>query len=555
MLSYYNLSPEMVATWPREKLLALAEVEKRRRAESSGRTHPRDFTRYQDDPVGFCRDVLGDNLTPNVTAMLESARDNVITEAQAATAVGKTHGMARLAIWAYKVWPDTQVYTAAAPPIENLKQLLWGEIGSIVERHPGLFSDDHVSLASMQIARSSKSFITGVTIPASGTERERETRFGGKHAGHLMFLVDEGNGVPREVFRAIEGCMSGGWARLVTSFNPREKSCAVYEMARDGACNVVLLPALTHPNVVSGQDLFPGAVTREVVVRRINRWTRALAPGEQRTEDDFLVPDFLVGSVAHDERRQPYPRLPPGYRRVDEPSFWYMVLGQYPPVAANQLIAEAWIENARSRWDLYVLQYGENPPFATQPVAGLDVGEMGPDRSCLALRYGGWVARLHVWGGVDPLVTTEKAVRIVQHYRARYTNVDSTGVGASVAPGMRRYGVEANRIMVASAPSAEVMDDVGEFGSTRDEGWWRMREWLRLDPGAMLPPDEDLCQELAAPTYSKDLRGRIRISDNEAIKERLNPKRSPDRASALMLTFVPAPEQDGPGEIGVEEYA
>lgn len=82
-----------------------------------------------------------------------------------------------------------------------------------------------------------------------------------------------------------------------------------------------------------------------------------------------------------------------------------------------------------------------------------------------------------------------------------------------------------------------------------------MREWLRLDPGAMLPPDEDLCQELTAPTYAKDNKGRIKVSDNDTIKEKLTPKRSPDRASALMLTFVPPPDEDGPSDVGVENYA
>lgn len=35
----------------------------------------------------------------------------------------------------------SQVYTAAAPPESNLKKLLWGEIGSIVEKHPDLFKN------------------------------------------------------------------------------------------------------------------------------------------------------------------------------------------------------------------------------------------------------------------------------------------------------------------------------------------------------------------------------------------------------------------------------
>ncbi len=83
---------------------------------------------YQDDPVGFGEKVLGETYTDEVRAMMESVRDNPITVAKSSNATGKTHGAARVAVWWYKTFPDSQVYTAAAPPESNLKKLLWGEI-------------------------------------------------------------------------------------------------------------------------------------------------------------------------------------------------------------------------------------------------------------------------------------------------------------------------------------------------------------------------------------------------------------------------------------------
>ena len=81
------------------------------------------------------------------------------------------------------------------------------------------------------------------------------------------------------------------------------------------------------------------------------------------------------------------------------------------------------------------------------------------------------------------------------------------------------------RVMVASAPTKE--SDMGAFGLLRDQLWWEVREWLRTDPGAMLPPDEMLIEELGVPTYET---GKvIKVMDKETMKKLLG--RSPDRAN------------------------
>lgn len=184
------------------------------------------FSEFQQDPVGFGEKVLNETFTDDVKALLESVRDYPITIARSSNATGKTHAAARAAIWFYRVFLDSQVYTAAAPPESNLKKILWGEIGSLLEKHPELFKADTVK--SLHIERSPKSFITGVTIPMSGTEAQRQAKFSGKHAPYLLFIIDEGDAVPDEVYTAIESCLSGGFGRLLIMFNPRSESGEVY---------------------------------------------------------------------------------------------------------------------------------------------------------------------------------------------------------------------------------------------------------------------------------------------------------------------------------------
>ena len=182
-------------------------------------TEGQDFEKYKDDPVLFCEEVLGETLTDDVKRLMESVRDNTITIAKSANAVGKTHAAGGLAVWAYKCFAGSQVITAAAPPEANLKKILWSEIGHRVESHPKVFKNDKQMV--LEVSRSAKSFLIGVTIPTAGTETQREAKFSGKHAPYLFFIIDEGDAVPDEVYKGIESCISGGHTRVLVMFNPR----------------------------------------------------------------------------------------------------------------------------------------------------------------------------------------------------------------------------------------------------------------------------------------------------------------------------------------------
>jgi len=488
------------------------------------------YAAYQSDPVGFGEEILGEKFTPDVKQLMESVRDNRVTIGRSGNQVGKTHGAARIAIWFYKCFPDAQVYTAAAPPEDNLRRILWGEIGGLLIKHSNLFHEDAQSY--LHIERNPLSFITGVAIPSSGSDYQREAKFGGRHAPHIMFIIDEGDAVPDEVYRGIESCMSGGHARLLILFNPRQEMGAVYRMQRDGRANVVKLSAFSHPNVLTGENIIPGAVDRETTVRRINEWTVPLGEKEAPDGECFEVPEWLIGTVALSAKKKPYAPLPAGFRRIMEPAFSYAVLGEYPSQSVNQLINREWIYAARARWDSYVARFGVVPPVGTQPIMGQDVAEFGTDSNVACFRYGGWVAPMIKWSGVDTIVTGDKATALYKQKNALYCNVDATGVGTGVAPQMKRAGCKAMSIKVAESPTEKNI--IGEFKILRDQLWWMCRDWLRMDEGAMLPPSETLIEELAIPTYEVK-NGEIRIMNKDTMKEIL--KRSPDEADALCLTF------------------
>jgi len=497
------------------------------------------YEEYQDDPVGFGEDIFREKYTDDVKAMMESVRDNIITVAKSANQTGKTHGAARVASWFFNVFQDSQVYTGAAPPEANLKRVLWGEIGDLVLRYPKVFSRYKSNILNLE--RNPKSFLTGVTIPSSGTEAERQAKFSGKHAPHILFIIDEGDGVPDEVYKGIESCMSGGHIRLLIMFNPRAESGPVYRMERDGLANVITLSAFSHPNVITGQNIILGAVDRETTARRTNQWCRKIQEGESVDEECFELPEFLTGVVAKDHKGKPFPPLLAGWYKINDPAFSYMVLGRYPAQAVNQLISKEWTASARARWDLYVAKFGEVPPRGSVGVMGLDCAEFGNDMTFCCFRYGGWVDRLVGWGGVDMLETGDRASLEYHKRPIDAIAVDAIGVGAGVAPHMRRLHCNAHGIKVSE--SVTETTEMGDFGVKRDQLLWAMREWLRTDEGSMLPPDDELLEEIHTLTYEIK-NGKIKVMSTETIKELLH--RSPDRMMSLAMTHARVKNQAQP---------
>jgi len=495
------------------------------------------YLEYKDDPVGFCEQVLRETLTDDVKAMMESVRDHQVTVAVSGNATGKSHGAARVAVWFYLCHKDTKVFTAAAPPYDNLKNILWGEIGSIVRDHPELFGG-HI-ITSMEIRRGPEDYLIGVTIPSAGTEQEKEAKFSGKHQKHMLFCFDEGDAIPSPVYKGTESCMSGGFIRLLIMFNPRHAAGPVYRMIRDKTANVVHLSAFRHPNVITGKDIIPGAVSRDVTVRRINEWTRPLRVNDKVSKRSvYTLPDYLVGATGKSHAGKAYSPLVGGEYKIKNPAFSYMVLGQYPAQGSNQLISEEWISAARTRYDLYVSKYGEGPPAGTTGVMGLDVAELGDDRNVAVGRYGGYLTPFDSWGGVDTVETGDIAIKWYKnHPGISRAYVDANGYGAGVAPYMQKFGkgVVATGIKVTWNPT--IKTELGDFRILRDELLWRVREWLRTDPGAMLPPNEDLLEELLVPTYDTDT-GYVDVMPTREMKELL--ARSPDHLMALAMTFAGA---------------
>ena len=478
--------------------------------------------RYAHDPLGFTKHVLGVELWSRQEELLQSVETNRNTAVSAAPATGKTFGAACVALWLLNCFPHCKIIVTAAPPERQIKDILFGEIRKLqkdcLKRGVPVVGGQP---KTMELVVDEGWWIKGFTIPSSGTREERISKFHGHHGrGGTYAIVDEAHGVPPEIMEAIDNCLTGEQTRLLMLFNPLAPSGIDYNATRDPAYNTITISAFDHPNVITGDDMYPGMVGRTTTETRVLKWTRPVTPADVGS-DQLIIEVPWTGES----------------RVVVNPIFCYKVLGQFPWEASSALVPLSWIHRAKATHKVLMAQARMEgfviPPDLPDPVGGLDVAEMGEDTNAFAIRYGSFLSPVIRWQGLEMDKTAETACRICRKYGIATINVDGIGVGAGVAPDMRNQGIKgAKGVKVSWSPTRETEEF--EFVSLRDQLWWAVREWFSSKDAA-IPEDEDMEADLLIFEYEIGRRG-IGVTSKKKVRRMLL-GRSPDAGEALMLTF------------------
>jgi len=201
---------------------------------------------------------------------------------------------------------------------------------------------------------------------------------------------------------------------------------------------------------------------------------------------------------------------------------------------AMQVIPTAWVELAMDRWK----KLDKKPIMSC---LGVDIARGGKDSTVISRRHGWWFDQLLSYPGSQTPNGPSVAGLCIAAMRDRCNlYLDVIGVGASPYD----FLLEAKQPVfgVNVAERATMMDRSGRlrFANLRSQLWWQMRE--ALDPeannGIALPPDKELLSDLCAPKWS--LRSAaVQVESRDEIVKRIG--RSPDRASALILTMIEEP--------------
>lgn len=219
------------------------------------------------------------------------------------------------------------------------------------------------------------------------------------------------------------------------------------------------------------------------------------------------------------------------------------IYGKFVDAASDamRVIPRAWVEAAMLRWR-------DRPvPSGPPEIVGLDVARGGADATAAAPRWRNYIGQVtQVPGAQTPDGPSAAALALqVGGMQARY-HIDVIGVGASAYDHLLGKLDESRAIAVNAAEGTDEQDKTGTLGfrNVRALMWWRMRE--ALDPAnghdLALPPDDELLEDLIAPTWKLTAQG-IQVESKDDIRKRLG--RSTNVGDAVVQTEYSPPEPAG----------
>ena len=464
--------------------------------------------KYQDDPIGFVEEGLGESLWSKQREILLSIRENKRTAVPACHAPGKSHLAARAIAWWISVHPvgTAQVVTTATT-FRQVRNITWAQVRRLANRH---------KLAGTVFSTEWKvgTEIVGYGFSAANSD---EAAVQGIHAPHLLVVVDEAGGISHTLGAALEALMTGGHTRLLVLGNPpTDQEGGWFErICGSELYNTISIPASSTPNFTGEEAGTCYSCPLSVPLHKVNT---------HLVDDNWVnevTSEFGLGSAFVEAR----------------------VHARFPRQVANKVIPLSWVEQSidNTAADLGAIRIG------------VDVASDGGDEFTIAWAEGMVCTLRHKSSGqananaVDVAGIVLEQIRQAEqvHKEKNYTSkvrvkVDSIGLGWGVVSTLRTWGTEQlHNADIVAVNVAERARESTRFTNQRAEMWWNGRTLLQptADGSQVVKIDADhrTLAQLSGPMYASDSSGRIKIESKMDIKRR--GITSPDRAEAILLAL------------------
>ncbi|MGQ5576758.1 hypothetical protein [Streptomyces sp. ECR3.8] len=441
---------------------------------------------YQDNPVGWVRERLGQVVWSKQRDIMLSIRDHRRTAVRSCHGVGKSHTASLVASWWLDTHPPGEAFVVtSAPTFAQVRAILWRYIRRVHRRGKlaGRVNQTEWHMEDELVAFGRK--------PAD----HDESAFQGIHARYVLVILDEACGIPEQLWVAADALTTNSDCRILAIGNPDNPASHFRKVCQPGSgWNVIGISAFESPNLTGEEvpeDVAQALVSRGWVEEKATEW------GE------------------------------------DNPLYKSKVLGEFSEDAPNKVVRASDI--AKCRID------PEAKPTAAdlEPVElGVDVGG-GGDETVIRERRGRragreWRAHTDRPEKIAPLV-----LQALKESGATAVKVDSIGIGFGVIGELRNLaGQGKHSARIVGVNVGEKSSQPGKFKNLRAEIWWEIGRSLSerqgWDLSQMANADTTVAQ-LLEPLWEVDAQGRIFVEPKDEIRKRLG--RSPDNADALLLAF------------------
>lgn len=399
---------------------------------------------------------------------------------------GKTTAIAAIVNWMLVSHPDSIILTSAASFIQ-LRRNLWGEIRKQA-RVSKIYGN--LPIREEMIRISDKHFAIGIS-PAQPENAQ------GYHSAKMLIAVDEATAIDRDIMTALLGNTTGGDAQVILAYNPTNRTSFPYEAERSGDWKVITLSAFDHPNIVSGQEKIPGAVSRTWLIDRLAGWSYKVEPHSEQSFE-------FEGE-------------------------WYRKTGE----VSSRMFGE-WPEDDNEG---FIQPYLLTRSFAVEPKGdikcmGVDIARGGDDATVLAFFEGNKQLPFRILRSKD-IVAIAHSIAKAYDEGFKIITIDDTGVGGGVTDILKSKGISVIPVNFAQQAKNLFKQDDKKLRNARTEMYFVLESELRKDEIILLN-DDLLLQELSGL--------RLDFSESHSVYQfelktdlarRLG--RSPDRADATAL--------------------
>jgi phage terminase large subunit len=189
---------------------------------------------FREDPVRFCREVLGFEPWVRQRDILEAILGNKYVAIRSGQKTGKSRIVGAAAIWWYCIWPDAAVLFSNSTG-KQLEGINWKEIRHLVddsgrcrtcvEEDPkGPKPCQHSQVIDGEILKSARGGLHSGKRSILGVQAKDAEGIQGFSGAHLLIIVDEASSLSSDLFQAFFGNTAAAGAKMVMVSNPTRQS-------------------------------------------------------------------------------------------------------------------------------------------------------------------------------------------------------------------------------------------------------------------------------------------------------------------------------------------
>ena len=446
--------------------------------------------RAQANPAWWMERCCGWGLWDKQREISQALVDHDRVAVPAAFGVGKSHLVARLALWWITNFYPSKVITTA-PTARQVKQILWSQIRK-AHGDSNLKLGGH--LLTQELHMGDEWYAVGFT-----TEEDSPDKFTGYHSPHLLLIFDQAAGIGREIWRAAKTLMIGDHCKWIAISNCTDPNSAMADICIPDRKSEfgdqwkkIKITAHDSPNVIQRREVIPG----------------------------------MVGYKWLQEQRRSLKPTDPLYR--------IMVEAEFVEESMMTILTGTEISS--------ILEADYKPDYQDIEI-GLDVADEGGDSSIWAVRAGTRLLYLDQVHGLDPMQVVAKTEEVVEKVQkitgseVNNINVDRIGIGDGVQSRLGELGYPVTPVNVSRKAQ-----DEDQFLNIRAELAWSIRKLTEQKKISLKPlistPDQlinDMEEELTMRYKLVPASGKIQLEKKEKTRQRI--RRSPDIWDAIMLAF------------------